>query len=66
VLLSVRSADDGELLGLHLPRNAPTGGPVGRGLFVATGLATPVQVALTESTGLPGPRWPAEEQGVSG
>jgi S-DNA-T family DNA segregation ATPase FtsK/SpoIIIE len=49
VLLSVRSSDDGELLGLHLPRNAPTGGPTGRGLFVATGVPTPIQVALPPS-----------------
>jgi S-DNA-T family DNA segregation ATPase FtsK/SpoIIIE len=46
LLLGVRSADDGELLGLRLPRNASAGGPIGRGLFVATGVATPIQVAV--------------------
>ncbi|TMR27719.1 cell division protein FtsK, partial [Actinomadura geliboluensis] len=35
VLLSVDSPDDGDLFGLRLPRNAPLGGPTGRGLFVA-------------------------------
>jgi S-DNA-T family DNA segregation ATPase FtsK/SpoIIIE len=42
----VRSADDGELLGLRLARGASTGGPLGRGLFVATGVVTPIQAAL--------------------
>ena len=67
VLLSIRTADDGELLGLHLPRNAPAGGPIGRGLFVATGAATPVQVALPTplAAPVPGPRR-AAEGGVSG
>ncbi|WP_243723407.1 FtsK/SpoIIIE domain-containing protein, partial [Actinomadura sp. 7K507] len=37
VLLSIDSPDDGDLFGLRLPRNAPVGGPTGRGLFVATG-----------------------------
>jgi S-DNA-T family DNA segregation ATPase FtsK/SpoIIIE len=46
LLLGVRSPDDGELLGLRLPRGTQPGGPTGRGLFVATGVATPVQVAL--------------------
>ncbi|WP_433329003.1 FtsK/SpoIIIE domain-containing protein [Spirillospora sp. CA-294931] len=46
VLLSVESPDDGDLFGLRLPRNAPLGGPTGRGLFVATGATTQIQVAL--------------------
>jgi S-DNA-T family DNA segregation ATPase FtsK/SpoIIIE len=46
LLLGVRSPDDGELLGLRLPRGTQAGGPTGRGLFVATGVATPIQVAL--------------------
>ncbi|MFG2089318.1 FtsK/SpoIIIE domain-containing protein [Spirillospora sp. NPDC048824] len=46
VLLSVDSPDDGDLFGLRLPRNAPLGGPTGRGLFVAAGAATQIQVAL--------------------
>jgi S-DNA-T family DNA segregation ATPase FtsK/SpoIIIE len=67
VLLSIRTADDGELLGLQLPRNAPTGGPVGRGLFVATGVATPVQVALPGPPVAPVPAArPAEERNADG
>ncbi|MEU8800359.1 FtsK/SpoIIIE domain-containing protein [Spirillospora sp. NPDC048819] len=46
VLLSIDSPDDGDLFGLRLPRNAPLGGPTGRGLFVATGATTQIQVAL--------------------
>ncbi|MEU8346801.1 FtsK/SpoIIIE domain-containing protein [Spirillospora sp. NPDC048832] len=46
VLLSIDSPDDGDLFGLRLPRNAPLGGPTGRGLFVATGQQTQIQVAL--------------------
>ncbi|MER7543686.1 FtsK/SpoIIIE domain-containing protein [Actinomadura sp.] len=46
VLLSIDSPDDGDLFGLRLPRNAPLGGPTGRGLFVATGVTTQIQVAL--------------------
>ncbi|GAA4347020.1 hypothetical protein GCM10023178_59750 [Actinomadura luteofluorescens] len=46
VLLSVDSPDDGDLFGLRLPRNAPLGGPTGRGLFVAAGATTRIQVAL--------------------
>jgi DNA segregation ATPase FtsK/SpoIIIE, S-DNA-T family len=46
LLLSVDSADDGDLFGLRLPRNAALGGPVGRGLFVVTGVHTQIQVAL--------------------
>ncbi|MFD0854235.1 hypothetical protein ACFQ07_18500, partial [Actinomadura adrarensis] len=46
VLLSVDSPEDGDLFGLRLPRNASTGGPTGRGLFVASGITTAIQVAL--------------------
>ncbi|MFI6519974.1 FtsK/SpoIIIE domain-containing protein [Spirillospora sp. NPDC050679] len=46
VLLAVESADDGDLFGLRLPRNAALGGPTGRGLFVALGATTQIQVAL--------------------
>ncbi|POM27248.1 ESX-1 secretion system protein EccCa1 [Actinomadura rubteroloni] len=46
VLLSVDTPEDGELFGLRLPRNASLGGPTGRGLFVATGVTTQIQVAL--------------------
>jgi S-DNA-T family DNA segregation ATPase FtsK/SpoIIIE len=46
VLLSVDSPDDGDLFGLRLPRNAAGGGPTGRGIFVATGATTQIQVAL--------------------
>ncbi|WP_328594835.1 FtsK/SpoIIIE domain-containing protein [Actinomadura macrotermitis] len=46
VLLSVDSPDDGDLFGLRLPRNAPLGGPTGRGLFVIAGATTQIQVAL--------------------
>ncbi|TDD37261.1 cell division protein FtsK [Actinomadura sp. KC06] len=51
VLLSVESPDDGDLFGLRLPRNAPLGGPTGRGLFIAAGAATQVQVALPPPAG---------------
>ncbi|MFA1539622.1 FtsK/SpoIIIE domain-containing protein [Actinomadura monticuli] len=50
VLLSIDSPDDGDLFGLRLPRNAPLGGPTGRGLFVATGLTTQIQTALPPTT----------------
>ncbi|TMQ91310.1 cell division protein FtsK [Actinomadura soli] len=51
VLLSVESPGDGDLFGLRLPRNAPLGGPTGRGLFVAAGTTTQVQVALPPPAG---------------
>ncbi|MFI0405108.1 FtsK/SpoIIIE domain-containing protein [Actinomadura sp. 3N508] len=51
VLLSVDSPDDGALFGLTLPRNAPLGGPTGRGLFVAMGATTQIQVALPPPAG---------------
>ena len=46
VLLSVESPGDGDLLGARLPRPVPSGGPTGRGVFVARGLATRIQAAL--------------------
>ncbi|GAA4237195.1 FtsK/SpoIIIE domain-containing protein [Actinomadura meridiana] len=46
VLLSVESPGDGDLFGLDLPRNAPLGGPTGRGLLVAAGVSTRIQAAL--------------------
>ncbi|MGI8328682.1 FtsK/SpoIIIE domain-containing protein [Actinomadura scrupuli] len=46
LLLSIESAEDGDIFGLRLPRNASMGGPVGRGLLVATGVHTQIQVAL--------------------
>jgi S-DNA-T family DNA segregation ATPase FtsK/SpoIIIE len=46
VLLRVESPEDGELLGLRLPRNNPAVGPVGRALAVGLGTSTPVQGAL--------------------
>ncbi|MCW2903575.1 MAG: cell division FtsK/SpoIIIE [Streptosporangiaceae bacterium] len=50
VLLSVRSPDDGDVLGLRLPRNASGAGPTGRGIFVAVGVTTQIQVALPGTT----------------
>jgi S-DNA-T family DNA segregation ATPase FtsK/SpoIIIE len=50
VLLSIESPDDGDMFGLRLPRNAPLGGPTGRGLFTATGATTQIQVALPPPT----------------
>jgi S-DNA-T family DNA segregation ATPase FtsK/SpoIIIE len=49
VLLSVGSPDDGDVFGLRLPRNAAGGGPTGRGIFVAVGVTTQIQVALPGS-----------------
>ncbi|MFI0447763.1 FtsK/SpoIIIE domain-containing protein [Actinomadura sp. 6N118] len=51
LLLSVDSPEDGDLFGLRLPRNATLGGPTGRGLFVATGATTQIQVALPPPVG---------------
>jgi S-DNA-T family DNA segregation ATPase FtsK/SpoIIIE len=48
VLLSIESSDDGELLGLRLPRNASALGPVGRALLVRLGLSTPAQGAFSQ------------------
>ncbi|GAA2085609.1 FtsK/SpoIIIE domain-containing protein [Actinomadura alba] len=50
VLLSVDSPDDGDVFGLRLPRNAAGGGPTGRGVFVAVGVTTQIQVALPDPT----------------
>jgi S-DNA-T family DNA segregation ATPase FtsK/SpoIIIE len=46
VLLSVDSPDDGALFGLRLPRSTSQSRPTGRGLFVAAGTPTGIQVAL--------------------
>jgi len=51
LLLAIDSPDDGEMFGLRLPRNAPLGGPTGRGLFVALGATTQIQVALPPPVG---------------
>ncbi|GAA2624262.1 FtsK/SpoIIIE domain-containing protein [Actinomadura fulvescens] len=51
LLLSVDSPEDGDLFGLRLPRNATLGGPTGRGLFVAAGATTQIQVALPPPVG---------------
>ena len=51
VLLSAESPDDGALLGIAYPRNGPFGGPTGRGLFVASGVPAPIQVALPPPAG---------------
>jgi S-DNA-T family DNA segregation ATPase FtsK/SpoIIIE len=47
-LLRVESPDDGELLGLRLPRNNAMHGPVGRSLFVSLGTSLPIQGAITD------------------
>jgi S-DNA-T family DNA segregation ATPase FtsK/SpoIIIE len=46
-LLRVGSPDDGELLGIRLPRNNAMQGPMGRGLFVSLGTSLPIQGAIT-------------------
>jgi S-DNA-T family DNA segregation ATPase FtsK/SpoIIIE len=46
VLLSADSPEDGDLFGLRLPPDTSRGGPMGRGLFVASGTPTGIQVAL--------------------
>jgi S-DNA-T family DNA segregation ATPase FtsK/SpoIIIE len=46
LLLGIVSADDGELLGLRLPRNAMSSGPVGRGIMASLGTGTPLQIAI--------------------
>jgi S-DNA-T family DNA segregation ATPase FtsK/SpoIIIE len=46
VLLAVQSSDDGELLGLRLPRNASTVGAIGRALVVNLGIDIPAQIAV--------------------
>ncbi|WP_232071471.1 FtsK/SpoIIIE domain-containing protein [Phytohabitans flavus] len=48
LLLAVQSADDGDILGVRLPRNAGTGGPIGRATLVRLSVPMPVQVALPD------------------
>jgi S-DNA-T family DNA segregation ATPase FtsK/SpoIIIE len=50
LLLGVQSPDDGEMLGIRLPRNTGGGGPTGRGVLVRLGTAMPVQVALPDGS----------------
>jgi S-DNA-T family DNA segregation ATPase FtsK/SpoIIIE len=45
VLVSVESPQDGDLFGLKLPRNARSG-PLGRGLLIRPGLASPIQIPV--------------------
>ncbi|WP_214401035.1 FtsK/SpoIIIE domain-containing protein [Pseudonocardia lacus] len=45
LLLAVRGPEDGDLLGVRLPRGAG-GGPVGRAVLVRVGAPQPVQVAV--------------------
>jgi S-DNA-T family DNA segregation ATPase FtsK/SpoIIIE len=47
VLVAVDTADDGDLFGVRLPRNAGPG-PLGRGLLFRTGRAAPIQLAVDE------------------
>jgi DNA segregation ATPase FtsK/SpoIIIE, S-DNA-T family len=49
-LLRVESPDDGELLGLRLPRNNAMHGPMGRGLLVSLGTSLPMQGVITPMT----------------
>ncbi|GLX95578.1 FtsK/SpoIIIE domain-containing protein [Herbidospora sp. NBRC 101105] len=46
LLLSVQSPADGDLFNVRLPRGATGGGPVGRGLLIVSGTATPIQTAV--------------------
>jgi S-DNA-T family DNA segregation ATPase FtsK/SpoIIIE len=46
LLLAVQSADDGDVFGIRLPRNAGSGGPIGRAILVRLSNTLPVQVAL--------------------
>ncbi len=46
ILLAAQSSDDGDLLGIRLPRNTSATGPIGRGLIVNLGASQPIQVAL--------------------
>ena len=46
VLVAVEAPTDGDIFGIHLPRNAGRG-PLGRGLLVRPGTVTPVQLAIT-------------------
>jgi S-DNA-T family DNA segregation ATPase FtsK/SpoIIIE len=47
-LLLAQSADDGDIFGLRLPRNAGASGPIGRATLVRLSIPVPVQVALPE------------------
>jgi S-DNA-T family DNA segregation ATPase FtsK/SpoIIIE len=47
ILLAVRSPDDGDIFGLRLPRNIPTGGPTGRALFSQVNRTLPLQAAIS-------------------
>jgi S-DNA-T family DNA segregation ATPase FtsK/SpoIIIE len=46
VLLNIQSSDDGDVLGIRLPRNTDFRGPIGRALVVNLGSATLAQAAL--------------------
>jgi S-DNA-T family DNA segregation ATPase FtsK/SpoIIIE len=46
LLLAAQTADDGDMFGIRLPRNAGTGGPIGRAILIRLAITTPVQVAL--------------------
>jgi DNA segregation ATPase FtsK/SpoIIIE, S-DNA-T family len=48
ILLAVRSPDDGDVFGLRLPRNIPTGGPTGRALLAQMNHTIPLQAAIIE------------------
>jgi S-DNA-T family DNA segregation ATPase FtsK/SpoIIIE len=56
VLLDLRSADDGDILGLRLPRDTGRATSTGRGLLVSLSRPLPVQVAL--------PGWPLSSPAV--
>jgi S-DNA-T family DNA segregation ATPase FtsK/SpoIIIE len=45
ILVAVESPSDGDLFGVRLPRNAGAG-PIGRGLLMRPGTATPIQLAI--------------------
>jgi DNA segregation ATPase FtsK/SpoIIIE, S-DNA-T family len=47
VLVAVEAPGDGDLFGVHLPRNAGRGA-LGRGLLVRPGTVMPVQLAVSE------------------
>jgi S-DNA-T family DNA segregation ATPase FtsK/SpoIIIE len=46
VLLNIHAADDGDVLGVRLPRNTEFNGPIGRALVVKLGDTTLTQTAL--------------------
>jgi DNA segregation ATPase FtsK/SpoIIIE, S-DNA-T family len=47
-LLGVASSDDGEILGLRLPRNVSSLGPAGRILIAKAGFSLPAQAAFSQ------------------